>query len=230
MEHPLLSRELLAAGGLDALIGREVPDFPLLTEAQRAASLRAVLNARPPGDVWLFGYGSLIWNPTIATLERRTARIDGWHRAFCLSASIGRGSPDNPGLVLGLDADGACTGVAFRIAEEVAEAELALLWRREMLSPAYQAQWLPLLDGRGDAFAHGIAFVIDPACQHYAGGLSEEDVVRRLATARGSLGSAADYLFQTCDGLRAHGIPDADMEDIARRVRAMQDALDCLPR
>jgi len=230
MEYPLLSRELLAAGGLDALAGRDAPDLPLLTEAERAASLHAVLDARPPGDIWLFGYGSLIWNPAIQTLERRTARIEGWHRAFCLSASIGRGSPDNPGLVLGLDAGGDCTGVAFRIAEEVAEAELALLWRREMLSPAYQAQWLPLLDGRGDAFAQGIAFVIDPACQQYAGGLGEDDMICRLATARGSLGSAADYLFQTCEGLRAHGIPDADMEAIAGRVRAMQDAADCIPR
>lgn len=230
MEPPFLSRELLAAGGLDAIAGRDAPDLPLLTEAERAASLRAILDARPPGDIWLFGYGSLIWNPAITTLERRTARVEGWHRAFCLSASIGRGSPDNPGLVLGLDAGGDCTGVALRIAEEVAPAELALLWRREMLSHAYQAHWLPLLDGRGDIFAHGIAFVIDPACPHYAGGLSEEDMVRRLATARGSLGSAADYLFQTCDGLRAHGIPDTGMDELARRVRTLQDTLDCLPQ
>ncbi|QJP17344.1 gamma-glutamylcyclotransferase [Starkeya sp. ORNL1] len=222
MDQPVLNRSLIAAGGIDAMVARDAPDMRILSEAERAASLRATLDARPPGDVWLFGYGSLIWNPTIEAIERRTARIEGWHRAFCLSASVGRGSPENPGLVLGLDEGGDCTGVAFRIAEEVVEPELTLLWRREMLSAAYEPQWLDLLDGRGVQFARGIAFTIDRGTQHYAGGLAEEDVVRRLATACGALGSAAEYLFHTCEGLRAHGIPDPVLELLEHRVHAAQ--------
>jgi cation transport protein ChaC len=219
-----LTREWIAAGGIAAMVAREAPTLRILSDAERAASLRATLEARPPGDVWLFGYGSLIWNPTIHSVERQTARIEGWHRAFCLSTRAGRGSADNPGLVLGLDVGGGCTGVAFRIAEDVLEAELALLWRREMLSGAYVPRWLDLLDGHGRRFGGAIAFTIDQGCQQYAGGLSMEEVVRRLATASGALGSAADYLFRTCEALRVHGISDPELERLAAHVEAAQRA------
>ena len=145
--------------------------------------------------------------------------IDGWHRAFCLSVCAGRGSPDNPGLVLALDAGGACTGVAYRIAEGILRDELDLLWRREMVSGAYTPHWVDLVDPcAGGCFGRGIAFTIDPCAEQYAGGLAEDEVVRRLATASGALGSAADYLFRTCEGLRAHGIPDPELEHLASAV------------
>jgi glutathione-specific gamma-glutamylcyclotransferase len=207
---------------IDAMVARDAPTMRILSDQQREASLHATLAARPDGDVWLFGYGSLIWNPTVHAIERRTARIEGWHRAFCLSARVGRGSIDNPGLVLGLDVGGDCTGVAFRIAEDTAESELALLWRREMLSGAYVPRWLDVLDGHGVRFASAIAFTIDQAGEQYAGRLVVDEVVRRLATASGALGSAAEYLFQTCEGLRAHGIPDPDLERLAASVEAAQ--------
>ena len=221
-DRHLLTRELIEAGGVDAIVARDAPDLRLLTDAERAASLRAVLDVRPPGDVWLFGYGSLIWNPTIRSVEHRTARIEGWHRAFCLSIRAGRGSMENPGLMLALDAGGDCTGVAFRIAEEVLEAELALLWRREMLAGSYVPRWIDALDHRGARFGSAIAFTIDPAGEQYAGRLAQEIVVQRLATASGALGSAAEYLFRTRDGLRAHGIPDPELERLADSVEAAQ--------
>lgn len=223
-----LTRELIAAGGIDAMVARDAPGIRLLTEAERAASLQATLAGGPgrgsPGDVWLFAYGSLIWNPTIHSVERRTARIAGWHRRFCLSTRAGRGTEDNPGLVLGLDAEGSCTGVAFRIAAAVAEAELTLLWRREMLSDAYVPRWVDLLDGDGDRFASAITFTINRVGNHYAGALPMEEVIRRLATAAGALGSAADYLFRTCEGLRSAGIPDPELEALAARVAVAQAA------
>jgi len=92
----------------------------------------------------LFGYDSLIWNPTVHYVESRIASIEGWKRAFCLSTPAGRGTLEHPGLVLALDAGGSCTGVAFRIAEEVLMEELSIVWRREMLTGAYIPHWVPL--------------------------------------------------------------------------------------
>lgn len=221
-EH-VLTRALLEAGGIEALITRAAPDLQLLTEAERAESLRQILADRPSGEpVWLFAYGSLIWNPTIRSVERRTAGITGWHRAFCLSTPVGRGTMDNPGLVLGLDTGGCCTGVAFRLAEETVESELKLLWRREMLAGAYVPRWLDVMDHSGARFGAAIAFTIDPMTERYAGDLPHEAIVERLATAVGELGSAADYLFRTRDGLRRQGIPDPELERLAASVEAAQ--------
>jgi cation transport protein ChaC len=223
VSNPVLTRALLEAGGIETLIARAAPGMRLLTEAERAESLRQTLAQRPPGEpVWLFGYGSLIWNPTIYTVERRTARIEGWHRAFCLYTPAGRGTVDHPGLVLGLDAGGNCNGVAFRLADETVEAELALLWRREMLARSYQPRWLDVLDERGIRFGSAIAFTIDPQAERYAGKLAQEIVVQTLATAVGELGSAADYLFRTCEGLRDEGIPDPELDRLAAAVRAVE--------
>lgn len=213
-----LSRTLLAAGGLAALIAKEAPSLRLLTDEERRESLGLALEARPPGDAWLFAYGSLIWNPTIRFVERRTAWVEGWRRAFCLSAVAGRGSPEQPGLMLGLDQGGQCCGIAFRLADTDLESELALLWRREMVAAAYVPRWVDILDREGRRFGSALAFTIDQAGDHYVGDLVAEAVVQRLATASGCLGSSADYLFQTRDELRARGIPDHDLERLAASV------------
>lgn len=220
MKTHLLTRELIESGGIDAMVARDAPTLRVLSETERTASLRATLDARPPGDAWLFAYGSLIWNPTIHAVESRTAWIDGWHRAFCLSTPLGRGTVENPGLTLGLDEGGRCAGVALRIAEEVLERELTLLWRREMLSGAYVPRWVDLLDQDGARFGGAITFTVNRTSHQYAGGLPSEETVRRLATACGAIGSAAEYLFATCEGLRARGIPDPVLDDLAARVAA----------
>ena len=223
MADLVLTRAMLKAGGIDALVARAAPGLRVLTEAERGESLRQTLADRPPGEpVWLFGYGSLIWNPAIHTAERRTARIEGWHRAFCLSTRIGRGTMDKPGLALGLDQGGSCLGVAFRLADEGLETELGLLWRREMLAGSYVPRWLDVLDESGLRFGAAIAFTINPAAEQYAGCLAHEAVVQRLATAVGELGSAADYLFRTCAGLRQQGIPDAELDRLAASVEALR--------
>jgi cation transport protein ChaC len=129
-------------------------------------------------------------------------------------ARIGRQS----GLLLGLDVGGECTGVAFRIAGDVAEAELATLWKREMLAASYIPRWLDLHDEQGSRFGCGLAFTIDPGGQNYAGGLTREQIVGRLATACGALGSSTDYLFETCKGLREHAISDLELEALEAAV------------
>ena len=108
----MITRDMLRDGGIERHDRGRDPRLRMLTEAERAASLAGLLAHRPDraGGAWVFAYGSLIWNPAIHTTERRFARIHGWHRSFCLSTLAGRGSPDLPGLVLGLDRGGACAG------------------------------------------------------------------------------------------------------------------------
>lgn len=219
-EH-VLTRDLLREGGMLHMVARCAPAMRVLTDEQRAESLRRTLAARPADaghGVWLFAYGSLIWNPALRFTERRFARVHGWHRRFCLSTVAGRGTPEAPGLVLGLDRGGACAGAAFHLEDERVEEELALLWQREMLSGSYAPRWVPLRASGGGLFGRGIAFTIDRTGPFYAGALSEDEVVRRLATARGELGSSADYLFRTRDGLRSLGIRDPTVERLAARV------------
>lgn len=113
---PVLTRQLLEKGNIDALAAIDAPGLKLLTEADRIASLRETLPIRPQGDVWVFGYGSLIWNSAINSVERRIAKIDGWHRSFCLSITALRATADRPGLMLALDRGGSCHDAAYRIA------------------------------------------------------------------------------------------------------------------
>ena len=221
-EPHALTRERLLSGAVEEMVRAAAGGRALLTDEERERSLRETLAARPrEGGVWLFGYGSLIWNPTIHYVESRVACVQGWQRAFCLSTPAGRGTPENPGLVLALNQGGTCKGVAFRIAEDVLEEELSIVWRREMLTGAYIPHWVPLHDEAGAVFGQGIAFTINPDGPQYAD-LPEDEVVRRLATARGQIGSASDYLFQTRDGLRLLGIQDPLIDHLSRAVVAAQ--------
>lgn len=221
--RPVLTREFLLEGGVQRLIADGVPGLRVLSDEERAASLAGLMARRSDrGDgAWVFAYGSLIWNPAIHYAERRIAKLYGWHRSFCLSTTAGRGSPELPGLVLGLDRGGSCAGAAFLIAEDKLEQELPLLWRREMLSGSYEPRWITVRDERGSPFARAIAFTISRAATTYAGRLAEDETVRRLALAEGALGSSAEYLFKTRDGLRSLGIRDQHIERLADQVEQM---------
>lgn len=213
-----LTRDMLNTGSIEKIMMKDAPTLHLSSEAARLLSLREMLATRPAGDVWVFAYGSLIWNPAMRIVEERRAQINGWHRAFCLSMSGGRGTADNPGLVLGLEAGGSCSGTAIRLLEKDVHTELALLWRREMLCVGYIPRWVPVQNENGAKFGWAIAFTIDTASAQYAGTLTRETVVKRLATASGGLGSSSDYLFRTQDGLRAHNIRDGYIEQLAEDV------------
>ncbi|MBI1292094.1 gamma-glutamylcyclotransferase [bacterium] len=217
---PVLTRDLLASGRSVALAAGDDPAAQLTSEAERAASLAAFMARRPSGDVWVFAYGSLIWNPAMKTSERRMARIEGWHRAFCLSMTAGRGTTEQPGLALGLNRGGECLGVAYRIDEDQLHCELPLLWCREMLFGGYVPRWVETRDLEGHILGPAITFTIDPHHRHYAGGLPRRAMVQRLTNAAGSWGSAANYLFRTISALRHNGIHDADLENMGARVAA----------
>ncbi|HUL92564.1 MAG TPA: gamma-glutamylcyclotransferase [Burkholderiales bacterium] len=196
------------------------PGAPVLSDAEQEASLRAILDEHRPGaDVWLFGYGSLVWNPIVHHEERRVARLHGFHRSFCLWSHVNRGSLQKPGLVLGLDAGGSCRGVAFRIAGRHAVEELRLLWRREMVLGAYSPRWASV--DCGSESLRAIAFFVNRRHANYAGRLPLETVIKTLVSARGQLGTPAEYLLETVHGLVEHGVRDPYLLELRKRVLAM---------
>jgi len=222
MSEPILTRQSILDGSIRDYILRN-PELRrlVLPDDERAASLRATLDDAPvKGDIWVFGYGSLIWNPAFRFVEKRIARINGYHRRFCLWTQLGRGSAENPGLMLGLENGGACRGVIFRIAEEAVESELDILWKREMFTGAYCPTWVTARHG-GESVA-AITFVINRENNRYAGRLPDDTVARHIATAAGPMGPCCDYLFETVKHLAELGIRDRRLEAMAGRVRAQR--------
>lgn len=214
-----LTREDLENDVLRRIYARTTHNLPLVPEAEFHASLeRALAGWNPRHDLWIFGYGSLIWNPLFHYIERRLACVHGFHRRFCLRSRTGRGSIENPGLVLGLDFGGCCNGVAFRIAADQARHELKLIWRREMTLGSYAPRWVKLR--AGGKHLRAIAFVVKREHPHYAGKLPLDTVSAMLASAHGRFGSGADYLYQTVDCLAANGIHDAHLVALRERVMA----------
>ena len=200
------------------------PDTRVLSGAELDASINALLDQHESGtDVWLFGYGSLIWNPIIHFDERRVAKLHGFHRRFCLWSHAGRGSPQKPGLVLGLDVGGSCHGVAFRVAGHHAIDELRLLWRREMVVDSYCPRWVNIEAGNDTLRA--LAFIVNRKNANYAGKLTLETVVKTMVSARGHLGTPAEYLLETVHGLIEHGVRDPYLLELRKRVLAVHPEL-----
>ena len=220
----MLTRADLESDRLRKLFCQANPGVRVLTDAELEASIQALLDAHPPReDVWLFGYGSLIWNPIIHFEERHVAKLHGYHRRFCLWSHVGRGSLKKPGLVLGLDAGGCCRGVVFRIDGARARSELRLLWRREMVLGSYSPRWLKVTTANRDLNA--IAFIVNRSHRSYAGRLPLETVLRTMVGTRGYLGTPAEYLHETIRGLLEHGVRDEYLMDIRRRVLAIRPEL-----
>lgn len=210
--------------GLFTELGEEGSRLGVLrpcTREERTESRRRMLErVVPEADVWVFGYGSLMWNPAIRFRERAHARLFGWHRSFCLWTPVGRGTPDNPGLVLALDRGGSCHGIAYRIAAEDRDTELDLLWQREMVSDGYQPRWVRLHCGSRSVAA--ITWVINPAGERYAGKLAVATIARHLATAGGRLGTSRDYLENTIAHLDELGIREKRLHCIRDAVRTVE--------
>ncbi|MBL9049620.1 MAG: gamma-glutamylcyclotransferase, partial [Tabrizicola sp.] len=163
------------------------------------------------GTLWVFGYGSLIWDPGFPVAERRIARLLGWHRSFCMRSIHHRGTVEDPGLVLALDrAEGACcTGVAFRVEPGAEAATLFALRERELVSSAYLETVLPVGTDAGELQA--LTYVIDPDHAQYCGGLPMEEQAQIIARARGGRGANCDYLWSTAAHLAELDIADPDL-------------------
>ncbi len=174
--------------------------------------------APPRHDFWIFAYGSLMWDPGFAHLEARPARLIGYHRAFCLYSQRYRGTPERPGLVLGLDRGGSCLGRAYKVAAEHGAEVAAYLDDREMLGDAYDPRWVEIRfeDGRR---AHAYAYVIDRAGADYAGRLEADRVAEIIAHAAGQRGSNLDYLVNTVRHLDELGIAESALHEVLERVQ-----------
>ena len=218
-----LTREAILGDSLRALVQAADPEARCISPEEHRASIQRVLAERAAaGDVWLFAYGSLIWNPLIHFVEQRVGTVHGYHRFFCLWSHTGRGTKAKPGLVLGLERGGACRGIVYRIAEARAADELNVVWRREMLTGAYAPRWVPVVTKEGPIEA--IAFLINRGHARYAGKLPEDRIIASIAEAHGPLGACATYLFNTVAHLEELGIHDRRLERLRDRVKARLDA------
>jgi cation transport protein ChaC len=169
--------------------------------------------------LWVFGYGSLIWNPGFTVAEQHIARLDGFRRSFCMWSVHHRGTAQAPGLVLALDAAQThCDGVAFRAQDP--EATLEYLRERELISSAYLEEWhdIRLRDGRS---VSAVCYVIDRSHVQYCGDLSLEQQAKTIAQATGQRGPNTEYLFNTASHITQLGLPDPDLDWLCARVRTL---------
>jgi glutathione-specific gamma-glutamylcyclotransferase len=183
-------------------------------KTSREAALR---DWRGDQDVWVFGYGSLIWKPEFDFIEQRSALLPGHHRALCLWSRINRGTPELPGLVFGLEAGGECHGMAFRVAAELVLPIFETLWRREMATGAYHPSWIDCQTPQGAVKA--LAFVIDRAGPAYVPEPSDDALIEIILRASGIYGSCLEYVTQTADALEAVGIHDARLSALVTRLK-----------
>ena len=168
------------------------------------------------GAVWMFAYGSLMWEPGFAFAAARKARLWGYHRRFCVDSLVYRGTPAAPGLVLGLDAGGSCVGIAYRIAAADREAAARYLAERELAEDVYRCERVRLaVDGRR---VPGYALVVDRAGPFYAGRLGLDAQLARIRAGRGARGSNVDYAIRTARALRTLGIVDRTVDALAARL------------
>ena len=177
--------------------------------------------ARPPARPgWVFGYGSLMWNPGFATPETQAARLQGWHRAFCIYSEHYRGTPHKPGLILGLLPGGACRGLAHRLpADRYDEARRYLIVREIDNDGVYEeaVRRIHLADGRS---VWSLVYLADRSHRQFAGKLSLRRSLRLVRQGRGATGSNVDYVKNTVAHLRELGLQDRALEELARRATA----------
>jgi glutathione-specific gamma-glutamylcyclotransferase len=194
------------------------PLRPLSPEREPARLLeqtRAAWGGR--GDLWVFGYASLIWRPEFESIEQRPARVHGWHRALEMRSRINRGTPEFPGLVFALVGGGSCQGMAYRIARERVEDELPRLWAREMPNSVYDPRWLACRTADGEVNA--LAFTLSRASPNYTGPMDDAHLVQVLKRASGRYGTTLAYLLETANALRSHGIRDKKIERLVALAR-----------
>jgi glutathione-specific gamma-glutamylcyclotransferase len=168
-------------------------------------------------DLWIFGYGSLIWRPDFDFAERRPARVHGWHRALKMWSRINRGTPERPGLVFGLLTGGCCRGVVFRIPREEAAATLTRLWKREMTMAVYDPKWLTAHTPQGPV--RSLAFTLSRKSPSHTGELTEEEYRAIFALACGIYGTTLDYAHRTHEELKRHDIRDRKLEQLLRVIQ-----------
>jgi cation transport protein ChaC len=214
--HPVplrLTPELTALIACKVEDSGPAPGVVVHSEDDYETSLQALLTAGAwqGQDIWVFAYGSLLWNPVFEVDEQVAAILHGWHRAFCIRLTRFRGTPDQPGLMMSLIPGGSCRGALYRIAGRRAVEDLRELWRREMTvkPPTSPPRWVTAKAGR--TAVRAIVFAADRKGRNFVGGLTDEEIACVLCKAVGHWGSGAEYLMQTVNHLESLGIRDANL-------------------
>jgi cation transport protein ChaC len=168
-------------------------------------------------DFWVFGYGSLMWRPGFAHTATHRARLHGYRRALCVRSFVHRGTPERPGLVLGLDRGGSCVGLAFRVPGELRDEVTAYLRERELVTNVYLERVLGIRLETGETAA-ALCYVVDRSHPQYAGALDAEHAAASVSGAVGRSGANEEYVLNTVAHLKALGIRDHWLESVAKRI------------
>lgn len=170
----------------------------------------------PDQDLWVFAYGSLMWNPGFTFVERVEGLLRGWHRGFCIYSHLHRGTAERPGAVLGLDRGGSCRGIAYRVAAAAVPGVLAYLWEREMAYRVYIPRRARVDTAIGPVQA--LTFTADPDHGQYCGRLDPAGTAALIRQGIGASGRNVDYLTSLIEHLSELGIQDRGLADLAARV------------
>ena len=177
-----------------------------------------------PEDLWVFGYGSLIWRPDFDYLERAPARLIGAHRALCVFSHVHRGTPERPGLVLGLDLGGACRGIAYRVAANKRADTIAYLRAREQATSVYRETLRAVtLPGEPDRRVNALVYMIDRSHVQYAGRLDLATQLRLVRQGHGQSGANPEYVLSTVNALEALGFRDPELHRLAERLKGAHE-------
>lgn len=211
-----LTRELIEARFPEPVLNRS-QSMGQLSDAEIEASLNETLFGRSDRDLWIFGYGSLMWKPDLAYVDRTIGRVQGYHRSFCLWQKRYRGNRHNPNLMLALDAGGSCCGVLYRVAGPDVQRKISGTWRRELVGNGYRPRWVTAQSDRGPVRA--VAFVANREnVERYTGRLADEVVAGYIAEACGERGSGAEYLLETVLALERLNLRDSRLWRLQRLV------------
>jgi cation transport protein ChaC len=176
-------------------------------------------------DLWVFGYGSLMWRPGFDYLERAEARLIGAHRALCVYSFVHRGTPERPGLVLGLDLGGACRGIAFRVAASARAKTISYLRAREQVTMVYREGmrrvWLKSEPARQ---VPALCYMVDRSHPQYAGRLTLEQQLHHVRQGHGQSGANRDYVVATVAALESMGYRESDLHLLAERLKGLHEA------
>lgn len=177
---------------------------------------KIVSESEPESDLWVFGYGSLMWRPGFDFVEQVPARLIGEHRALCVYSFDHRGTPEKPGLVLGLDRGGACRGIAFRVAAKQRHATIAYLREREQTTHVYREVMRSVwLDNTARSRVSALAYVVDRSHVQYAGRLNLNEQLHFVRQGHGRSGANRDYVLSTVKAIEAEGFRDQQLHQLA---------------
>lgn len=214
----MLKRHFLQSDGFKAVLA-SLPEHIRWSPERIANSMHETLSKRPVNsDLWLFCYGSLIWNPVVRFLERESATLPGWSRSFTLGLRSGRASAAHPGRMLGLEPGGETHGIVIRFDEDSLDEELPLVWGREMITGAYRPVWQPVVL-KGGRRLTSLVFVADRAHPYWSKDASVQTIVPILAAASGPLGTNTEYVLRLADALTALRIRDEYIDAVASALR-----------